>query len=536
MAVSKNKWECPKCKPQCVSNLSQNYSSSEEFKLFDDCSVCCKTVTNNMSINCSLCLHWVHAKCLGKFNGKTFSEFSHFYQGIDWYCPSCLSDSLPFFCQSDIDFKLTCLEMSQNMNFNTTELERKCRELVSVDMFDSILLSNKINDMATDDNIKHFDAIDPDAHFNRQNIKCEYLFDLKNIKLNKKSFSVLTLNIRSIRNKFVEFETLLASFSSQVDIITITETWLSVDDNVNDYTLTNYHPPIVSNRKSKNSLGGGVMTYIHKSIPEFRENRKLSFHDDKIHLQVVDFSLESGNNKKSSVINCYRSPNSDIDHFNKRLDQILKSYANKNCYLAGDFNLNLLNISDHQKTDDFYSTCLQNTFQPLITKPTRITNSSKTLIDNIFTNDINSNVKSYIYVTDISDHLPCISVFDNKSKDKGYIHQITRNFSDSNMEKFRTQLNDNLKNKVDDICSDNPENTQNQYDIFFTILTNTYELCFPTKRKKIHTKTYSKPWITNEIQKKIVKRNKLFSQKLTNSNANSKYKLLKKEIDQELKH
>ena len=55
LAVSKNKWECPKCKPQCVSNLSQNYSSSEEFKLFDDCSICCKTVTNNMSINCSLC-------------------------------------------------------------------------------------------------------------------------------------------------------------------------------------------------------------------------------------------------------------------------------------------------------------------------------------------------------------------------------------------------------------------------------------------------------------------------------------------------
>ena len=33
-----------------------------------------------------------------------------------------------------------------------------------------------------------------------------------------------------------------------------------------------------------------------------------------------------------------------------------------------------------------------------------------------------------------------------------------------------------------------------------------------------------------------MKRNKLFSQKLTNSNANAKYKLLKKEIDQELKH
>ena len=43
-------------------------------------------------------------------------------------------------------------------------------------------------------------------------------------------------------------------------------------------------------------------------------------------------------------------------------------------------------------------------FYPLINKPTRITDSSATLIDNIFTNVHNTETKSGIWITDISDH------------------------------------------------------------------------------------------------------------------------------------
>ena len=48
-------------------------------------------------------------------------------------------------------------------------------------------------------------------------------------------------------------------------------------------------------------------------------------------------------------------------------------------------------------------------FRPTINKPTRISNTSATLIDNVFTNILPS-PKSGILLTDISDHLPIFMI------------------------------------------------------------------------------------------------------------------------------
>ena len=42
---------------------------------------------------------------------------------------------------------------------------------------------------------------------------------------------------------------------------------------------------------------------------------------------------------------------------------------------------------------------------PLIDKPSRITDSSATLIHKIFTNELNSNITRGLLINDISDHL-----------------------------------------------------------------------------------------------------------------------------------
>ena len=59
--------------------------------------------------------------------------------------------------------------------------------------------------------------------------------------------------------------------------------------------------------------------------------------------------------------------------------------------------------------------------QPLITRPTRITRDTKTLIDNMFTTYLNSHrpsKQSGILMNDISDHLPVYIV-------TRYIHKET---------------------------------------------------------------------------------------------------------------
>ena len=62
------------------------------------------------------------------------------------------------------------------------------------------------------------------------------------------------------------------------------------------------------------------------------------------------------------------------------------------CYIMGDFNLNLLNDHSHQRTGEFLDIMYSNMFFPLITRPTRITSSSATLIDNIFTNNLDTSL------------------------------------------------------------------------------------------------------------------------------------------------
>ena len=72
----------------------------------------------------------------------------------------------------------------------------------------------------------------------------------------------------------------------------------------------------------------------------------------------------------------------------------------------GDFNLNLMNYQSHNLTGEFLDMMYFNTFFPLITRPTRITSHSATLIDNIFQNSLETNLLSSLLFTDISDHLP----------------------------------------------------------------------------------------------------------------------------------
>ena len=54
----------------------------------------------------------------------------------------------------------------------------------------------------------------------------------------------------------------------------------------------------------------------------------------------------------------------------------------------GDYNINILNIATHSATADFVDSTYSYGFSPLIKRPTRITRSSATIIDNIFTNNL----------------------------------------------------------------------------------------------------------------------------------------------------
>ena len=82
-----------------------------------------------------------------------------------------------------------------------------------------------------------------------------------------------------------------------------------------------------------------------------------------------------------------------------------------------------------------------NGFYPLISKPTRITSHSATLIDNIFSNDLDNHKFSGILWSDISDHLPIFQITNcsvkTKSKSSVYHKRLITTHS---IENFRSYL------------------------------------------------------------------------------------------------
>ena len=71
----------------------------------------------------------------------------------------------------------------------------------------------------------------------------------------------------------------------------------------------------------------------------------------------------------------------------------------------GDFNINLLNCNTDKDTSDYIDTFYSHSLYFIINSPTRITSTSKTLIDNIFCNNASNNIISGNIATSISDHL-----------------------------------------------------------------------------------------------------------------------------------
>ena len=78
---------------------------------------------------------------------------------------------------------------------------------------------------------------------------------------------------------------------------------------------------------------------------------------------------------------------------------------NKDRYLVGDFNINVLDYENNVKVKYFVNFAFQNSLITLINKPTRDTRTNATAIDHIVTNAfLNKQIKTGIIKTEISDY------------------------------------------------------------------------------------------------------------------------------------
>ena len=180
------------------------------------------------------------------------------------------------------------------------------------------------------------------------------------------------------------------------------------------------------------------------------------------------------------------------------------SNENKEVYLCGDFNSDLLKLDSVNNYNFFYELMCSYGYLPQILQPTRIQGDSATIIDNIFTNICDSKIKSRNIITDFSDHY---SQFVSVKREKLEFKKMTmykRNYSTFSEDSSRDDVSiQNFDNNLEDV--------NDQFKDSYLRLERCAERHAPLKKltpKEVKFKY--KPWITADVNKMIKLKNKLF--------------------------
>ena len=104
----------------------------------------------------------------------------------------------------------------------------------------------------------------------------------------------------------------------------------------------------------------------------------------------------------------------------------------------GDFNYDLLQV-ENKYTSKFIDTMFDHCFYSMVNKPTRITNSSATVLDRVWTNIYSYIIKAKILLHPISDHLPLITCFE-AYQHKNIHNSKIRIFNPENINNFHNTL------------------------------------------------------------------------------------------------
>ena len=466
------------------------------------CSVCSKKVFDwHRAILCDLCKNWVHIKC-NKLDNKSYKYHSA-NPNAPFSCFSCVEEHIPFSKLDSAKFKLAVIK---GINF-VDEVEFD----IDVSVKNQALM-DKINHMFHDNS----DNSDDDDM--NDNINCKYynIDDFTNLKLDSnRNFSILHLNIHSIELHIEEFRIMLELLEFQFDLICISESKIQKDiAPKTDIGLPGFQTPLSTPSEAKK---GGVLIYIKNGI-DFKPRPDLSMYKAK---ELESLFIEIINpTAKNTLIGCvYRHPSMDMKSFNhEHLKYLVTKLSNedKNKFIAGDFNFDLLKTSQHTESFEFLELLMTNLLLPTITLPTRINSVNNTLIDNIFSSDVHHpGLVSGNLAIGISDHLPSFLVIPKQNQNfllkKHNIRK--RDKSNFNREDF---ILDYLSINWDAILDLGKNDVNHSMNGFMNEMNVLLDKHMPLKKiSRVEFKRRFKPWITNNILTKIRNKNSIFKKFVT---------------------
>ncbi len=320
---------------------------------------------------------------------------------------------------------------------------------------------------------------------------------------------ILHLNIHSIPDKKGQLISLLEQLKAancEIDIVLLCETFVNAK-NRDQCKINGYH---FEDNFRKNIGRGGVAIYIHNKL-------KYKLRDDLALFEEGFFEscfIEIFNGKKNFIVGeVYRVPNTNENNLIEKYESIIDmvNNENKNLIIGTDQNLDYIKIRNHNNTAKFLDTNLSSGILPTITKPTRITHKTATLIDNIYIKcESAHSCKSGILISDISDHLPCLLLLDQDfRKNSKPIEIISRKLNETAIENIKNDLSNIDWNFVEELPVDSA------YSSFIDTISHTLDKFAPQKISKIRPNNIiQQPWMTPGLVKSSSMQDKLYKKSL----------------------
>ena len=355
---------------------------------------------------------------------------------------------------------------------------------------------------------KHADEDEnvPDFTFNNSpyentSFLCEYRSetDFLNKYKNQHKPTVLSINVQSLQAKFNSLCTFINSMqvnNCEPDIICLQEIWKIPGSEF--FIIDGYHPIVYKSRHS-NTQGGGVGIYVKKQL-NFSINHDLTIFVDRILESIfIDISI---NSKKYTIGSMYRpgtqhptlSSSEQFSQFLELYSAIAEQFNNSsnNVFVFGDLNIDCLKYGLSNNVSDYVDVLFSHGLLQIVTKPTRVTLNSATLIDHITTNSSSACFDVSIIISQLSDHFPLLCVIGPQkppSKPKMF---SSRDFSVTNIDNFNNSLSSLNWNNV--LSSADPQTSYTAFsDTFFSL----YDTYFPPITKKFNKNFHKiEPWFT----------------------------------------
>ena len=280
--------------------------------------------------------------------------------------------------------------------------------------------------------------------------------------------------------------------TQKIDIMCICETWLHPNIRNDFISIPSYNV-----YREDLGRGGGVCIYVkdHLKVNEIRNCNDRQEGVECIWLSVQHRYLPS------FIIGCvYRHPKASGESFNFILESFKNMLLrNKSIFIFGDFNDNLLN---HGNKMSKMVKSLK--LEQLISKPTRITPISATLIDLMITNNKDMIAAIDVIPSPIADH-EAISVKLNIKKPRRpptiKTYHCLKNYS----REIICNLLMNETSILNEIL--NTDDVSKQVHIFDNVMLKCINICAPLVTQEI-TRPPA-PWITQDIKVSMRKRDEL---------------------------